>query len=185
MPVEKMPAVRLATLIKKHWSAEEWPQTIAVMSSLAPAAQRGWLKAAELEKVCYWKSPRAIHHIRGNNTASVKKITAAALACTTEPEKIETLITLKGVSYPMASALLTLLYPDTYGVIDVRVWELLHYFGLVKGNSKGANFTTAQWLDFLLALRQLAKRHQTTVRDMERNLFVIHTLYRTGVLYKV
>jgi hypothetical protein len=35
----------------------------------------------------------------------------------------------KGVSVPMASALLTLLDPKRYGVIDIRVWQLLHRMG--------------------------------------------------------
>jgi len=35
----------------------------------------------------------------------------------------------KGVSVPMASALLTLLDPKRYGVIDIRIWQLLHRMG--------------------------------------------------------
>ncbi len=183
MAIKKIPAPRLDKLVKQHWSAEEWPDTHSLMIALAPAAQRGWLKLAELEKVCYWKSPRAIHYIRANSAAAVKKVTAKALACEDEQERIEILITLKGVSFPMASALLTLLNPEQYGVIDIRVWQLLQYFGLVEGNLRGTNFTTVQWLGFLSALRGIATRHKVKVRDAERTLFIIHTLYQEGLLY--
>jgi thermostable 8-oxoguanine DNA glycosylase len=183
MAIQKISKKKFHELIRAHWSAEEWPATVRLMEALQPASERGWLSLKELEQVCYWKSPRAIHHIRANSATTVKKITRMALLATDEVARMDLLQQLKGVSFPMASALLTLLQPAQYGVIDIRVWQVLAYMGWVKGNPAGVQFTMAQWIQFLGALRALARHHQSSVRDVERTLFLLHATYKEGLLY--
>jgi hypothetical protein len=47
-------------LLKQHLSAEEDTKTAALIRELRPARARGYLTREELEKVCRWKSARAI-----------------------------------------------------------------------------------------------------------------------------
>jgi len=84
---------------------------------------------------------------------------------------------------PMASALLTLLDPKRYGVIDIRVWQLLHKLGTVKKNPGGVGFNFGNWYQFLMIIRYFAKKFGVKARDIERTLFHVHKEYQAGRLY--
>jgi len=90
---------------------------------------------------------------------------------------------LHGVSVPTASAILTLLDPDRYGVIDIRVWQLLHALGVVDGNRGGTGLTVSQWEQFLAVIRSHSVRFKVSARDIERSLFFIHRDHQSGTLY--
>jgi len=94
------------------------------------------------------------------------------------------LLKLEGVSVPSASAILTLLNPPRYGVIDIRVWQLLHRLGAVEGNRAGTGLTVAQWESFLRLIRQLAGTFRVSARVIERTLFNVHREYQSGRLYE-
>lgn len=74
----------------------------------------------------------------------------------------------------MASAILMLLEPDRYAVIDIRVWQLLRGRGAVYGNAAGASFTFRQWVTYLGVVRRLSSEVGVSVRDVERTLFKLH-----------
>ncbi len=88
------------------------------------------------------------------------------------------------MSVPMASAILMLLNPKRYGVIDIRVWQLLHEVGTVTKNADGVGFNFKNWYQFLVVLRYFAKKLGVTARDIERTLFIAHKEYQVGRLYK-
>ena len=50
---------------------------------------------------------------------------------------MEHLLALDGVSVPVASAILTLLDPRRYGVLDIRAWQLLYAMQGVDANPAG------------------------------------------------
>ncbi len=75
-----------------------------------------------------------------------------------ERRKIDLLTRLKGVSIPTASAILTLIEPQNYGVIDIRVWKLLYLYGVVKKKPRGQGFTFDDWFHYLSKLRYFAKK---------------------------
>lgn len=174
---------RLELLVRKNLSVEEDQRVASLSRRLRVARRRGYLTKTELEEICLWKSARAIGHIRGNNHHLVRAATCAALATRSEEGRLEALLRLKGVSVPMASAVLTLLDPKRYGVIDIRVWRLLHAVGAVTGNSRGVNLSANNWLEFLALLRHLSKRFRVTARDIERTLFKLHKANQKGRLY--
>jgi hypothetical protein len=92
-------------------------------------------------------------------------------------------MSLDGVSLPMASAVLTLLNPRRYGVIDIRVWQLLYGIGAVTKNPSGVGFTFSHWHQFLMIIRQFAEEFHVSARDIERSLFSAHQAYQKGNLY--
>ena len=184
MALKKLPYSRLEPLIRKHLSVEEEDSTTEIIRRLRAARKRGYVTSAELAAVCYWKSPRAIQNIRSNSPARVRAITRSALATRSERRRLEALVQLKGVSVPMASALLMLLDPKRYGVIDIRVWQLLHEFGTVTKNADGVGFNFKNWYQFLMVLRYFAKKLDVSARDIERTLFIAHKEYQAGRLYK-
>ena len=162
---------------------EEQQRAAELCARLRSARRRGYLTKAEFVAACHWKSPRPINHIRANTHHRVRAATRAALATRSDALRLQALLQLDGVSVPTASAILTLLDPRRYGVIDIRVWRLLHSMREVTGNREGRNLTPAQWLEFLDVLRPLASRLGVTVREAELALFNAHKARQEGRLY--
>jgi hypothetical protein len=184
MPLNKLPYKRLQHLIGLHLSTRENPATQKVIDELSTIRERGYLTKADLVKVCRWKSPRAIKHIQRNSPEKVKKVTTAAFATRSEQKKMELLTNLYGVSVPMASSILMLTNPLSYGVIDIRTWQLLYEIGSVRTNPNGSGFNFKQWRRYLTILRYYSKKYKVGARDIERTLFRVHVLYQKGKLYK-
>jgi hypothetical protein len=184
MPLKKIPYKTLGELIKKNLSLTEETEDEQLFKSLSLAKKRGWLIKSELITICKWKSARAIRHIESNTPQKIKKHTQAAFSSKSEMIKIEELTKLRGVSIPMASAILTLTNPKRYGVIDIRVWELLYKIGSVQSNPNGINFKFREWYRLIVILRYHANKLDVTVRDIERIIFKVHKKYQSGRLYK-
>ena len=183
MALARLPYTRLQELIGLHLSTAEDPATRILIDELSPARKRGYLMRSELVEVCRWKSARAIRHIRRNRPDSVKTVTAAAFKTRNEEKRLSLLMSLHGVSVPMASAILTLTNPSRYGVIDIRVWQLLFGMGSVSSKPNGVGFGFREWDQFLKIIRHFAGKYGVDARDIERTLFNVHARYQRGVLY--
>jgi hypothetical protein len=176
---------RLERVIRRHLEVEEDEGTARLCRDLRAARERGYLRRSELLAVCRWKSPRAIHHVRANTARQVRRATGLALSARSEESRLDALLTLKGVSVPMASAALTLLSPRRYGVIDIRVWQLLHAHGVVTRNAFGVGLSAGNWRQFLTVIRHFARKLRVKARDVERALFDAHRARQKGRLYRL
>jgi hypothetical protein len=87
----------------------------------------------------------------------IRRVSTAALAARDEQARIAHLVALPGVSVATASAILTLIDPARYGVLDIRCWQLLFSLRSVAGNRRGRAFTLAQWEQYLTRLRGHAR----------------------------
>lgn len=183
MALRRVRRVRLEPLVRAHLVTDRDESVRRLASRLRRARRRRHLTPLDLEAICRWKSPRAIWQVRSNSRAAVRAATSRALRARDERARVEALIELRGVSIPMASAVLTLLYPRRYGVIDIRVWQLLHALGRVSDRAGGVGLRVAHWLEFLAVLRPLAWALGVTVRRAERTLFDIHRARQVGRLY--
>ncbi len=96
---------------------------------------------------------------------------------------MELLTALDGVNVPMASAILTLIEPTRYGVIDIRVWQLLFAIDSVRKNSQGRGLNFDHWHHYLRKLRSYAKELRVPARAVERTLFEYHKKIQKGRLY--
>jgi hypothetical protein len=83
----------------------------------------------------------------------------------------------------MASAILTLTNPRRYGVIDIRVWQLLFDLGSVRTKPGGVGFSFKNWYHYLMKLRYHARTLGVPVRTVEYSLFLYHQRVRRGPLY--
>lgn len=75
---------------------------------------------------------------------------------------------------PVASAILTILEPERYGVIDIRAWQVLHHYGAVTTNPDGRGFSIDEWLTYIGVLRDWAKRFAVSARRVEHSLYLYH-----------
>jgi hypothetical protein len=92
------------------------------------AIRNGETTLANLEAIVRWKSERAVHYLIGNGSANVRQALAVAAAprCSTQ-EAIAALLALHGVDLPIASAILTAIFPEHYTVMDCQILEALGY----------------------------------------------------------
>jgi hypothetical protein len=181
--LRELPYEKLEPLIRDHLCHEESEDTAALIERLRPARRRGYLTPKELEEICRWKSARAIHHVKANTAKRIRAATSTALNTRSEMRRLEALTTLSGVSIPMASAVLMLLDPKRYGVIDMRVWQLMYKVGAVKKNPRGTGFTFQNWYQFLMIIRYFARKFGVSARLVERALFLAHKEYQAGRPY--
>jgi hypothetical protein len=153
------------------------------MARVRAARRRGFVSRGEFLAMCRWKSPRAQRHYLRNGAARIRAASRRALASRSERRRIEHLLALDGVSVPVASAILTLLDPRRYGVLDIRAWQMLYAVRGVDANPAGRGFTVAQWLRYLATLREHARRLRASARAVEFTLFLCHRKRQRGLLY--
>jgi len=153
------------------------------MKRLTGVRSRREFSRAEFLLMCRWKSPRAMHHYRRNSAVRIRDVARAALGTRDERKRIELLTGLRGVSVPIASSILTLIDPKRYGVLDIRVWQLLFALDVVTSKPKGRGFSVDDWEQYLTVLRRHAQELGAPVRTVEYTLFQCHRKWQTGRLY--
>jgi hypothetical protein len=173
----------LDALLRRELVREEHPATAALIRELAGVRARGAFTRLEFTRMCRWKSPRARRLWESNSAARLRAVSRAVLATRSERRRMELLTSLHGVGVPIASAILTLIDPRRYGVLDIRAWQLLFAIRAVAANPRGQGFTIAHWEQYLAALRHHARRLDVPARTVEYTLFECHRKLQRGTLY--
>lgn len=105
----------------------------------------------EFYEICMQKSFRPKNkYIKNKN---VEEISKNCLNEKDESNKIKILCSLDGVGIPTASAILSVIYPEKYPIIDKRCVEQLIYFGY----NINENFSVKNWIKYLNIMREIAK----------------------------
>ena len=183
MPLPRLPYASVDALFAREALAEEDPGTRALIADLRHVKKRGEFSRGEFLRMSRWKSPRAAPHYARNTAAQIRRVSRAVLAARSEARRIALLTSLHGVSVPVASAILTLIDPKRYGVLDIRVWQLLHALGAVDGKPGGRGFGAGDWESYLACLRPAARGLGVSVRIAEYTLFHCHRRFQLGRLY--
>jgi hypothetical protein len=181
--LRRLPYRSLEALFRRERPREEEPGTRALIERLSHVKRVGEFSRPEFLEMCRWKSPRAAPQYRRNRAARICQVSRAVLASRSEERRLDLLTGLRGVSVPVASAILTLVDPARYGVLDIRVWQLLFALGCVGGRPGGRGFLARDWLDYLAILRRQARRLGISVREVEYTLFHSHRKFQAGLLY--
>lgn len=171
-------------LIKNNLSTKESADTSKLIKDLNHIKNRGYFTKEEFIKMGMWKSPRPKQKYLKNSEKEIIEISKKVLSTKFEKRRIDLLTKLRGVKIPTASAILTLIDPKNYGVIDIRVWQVLYLYGSVKDKPSGTNFDFNNWYNYLMKLRYYAKKFKVSARDIERTLFLYHKKIQEGNLYK-
>jgi len=140
-----------------------------------------YLTLAEFDEILHWKLRgqygRQRKRRRANTEAVIRTVTGVALTITHTDEEYELelrmgiLSTLRGVSVPVASAVLALVFPERYAVIDFRGWRQV--FG-----SEKRTFSISDYKKYLGELKQLAAELGWMVQEVD--LAVWDTTERTA-----
>lgn len=174
----------IAELLENEVEIHFSDPAVPLITQLHHVRNTGYLVKPELLRICKWKDPRELRRRdwNANTEESVKILTGQALSETDEAKRIQHLINIKGVGTAIGSALLTLVYPEKYGVIDTRVWRLLYLYDEVGHNPYGKNLSISDWLLYLPKLRDWSDEFGVEARQIELTLFEHHKATFTGKL---
>ena len=111
-----------------------------------------------------WKSPRPKKHYENNDDLTVKRITRHSFATESEKERIECLLDLKGVGYPVASTILHFAFPERYPIMDFRVIKSL-------GLKQPKSYTFAFWDEYCCKIRKISKSTGADIRTIDKALW--------------
>ena len=106
--------------------------------------KRGYLLKKEFVSIGKWKAERQKGRYENNNNEDVESATKEALEAS-DRDKIKILRLLEGVGIPVASAILTVVYPKEYCVIDYRTWRALLW---LRELAKKENFTFTSYREY-------------------------------------
>lgn len=147
--------------------------------------KRGHLLFKEFYFICMWKSPRPKKLYESEkNKKNVEYITKEAFKINDEKDKILKLCELDGVQIPTASAILSVVFPEKYAVIDIRVLSILNEFKLIKYEEQ-QSITPKMWVEYLDILSNLSKNNNNIeFREIDKILFGYSVKNRKENLYK-
>ncbi len=153
------PTAELPALIKAYDAAQDAPALAAGRLIRAGDTNRD-----HVETIFEWKTRgrggiRFLH----NTDAEITDVLTLAMQAKTERAAIAVLTGLNGVLIPIASAILTAIFPERYTVIDFRSLEAL-------GISR-AVYSLNFYLGYLAKCRELAAASQVTLLNLDRALW--------------
>ncbi len=133
-----------------------------------------YLTLSEFERILEWKLGQQIgrqRELRKSNTdAIIRAVTGLALTIAhSDPDyqlelRTTILCALRGVAVPIASAVLGLVYPKEYAVIDYRTWRQIF-------NEPRDVFSTADYKRYMTKIRELASELGWQVQEVDHAIW--------------
>ena len=152
----------------KVWASRRYDITndAWVMNEVIPRVKaRGYFDKADFIAVAEWKTPRVRKHYHSNSAEEIRDVTTLALSTRSERLRIESLLLLRGVSWPVASVILHLAHKDPYPILDFHVlWSL----GV---DVQHITYNFAFWWAYTEFCRQLSDENQVDMRTLDRALW--------------
>jgi thermostable 8-oxoguanine DNA glycosylase len=134
--------------------------------------KRGWLNKEEFLTFCLWKSRRPKKWYNLNSEQDIERLTKLSFSEKDEIKKITFLTELKGVSIPTASAILSIINPELYPIIDERCIQSLNKLGAINWTI----INNKNWLNYLEIIRKLGKENNKPAREIEKGLFAYNRI---------
>lgn len=161
---------QILNLIERADDNFETKNLISYFSSLKSQRIPMFLDNIDIEKVFKWKLRSQFGRqkiLRQSNTDEViQKVTSLAFGIEhTDNDyeielKLKILSSLRGVEIPVASAILTLVYPDKFAVIDFRVWKQLF-------KVKKSSYTTKDYLKYYQKAKYLSEKYNLSLQQID------------------
>lgn len=165
--------ITAAQLIPYRAMSEDYNQTEHLKTRFARVRLERrpfYLTSDEFDEILHWKLRgqygRQAERRKANTEQVIGIVTQAAFAIVHPDEEYELelrmgiLCTLRGVGVPIASAILALVFPEKYAVIDFRGWRQ------VFGEEKRA-FSVADYKRYLREIKRLAQEIGWLVQEVD------------------
>ncbi|MFH2136828.1 MAG: hypothetical protein ABII19_04365 [Patescibacteria group bacterium] len=130
--------------------------------------KRGYLTPQEFFCIVIWKANRKKTQIRDairKRGISIEELTAKINRTKIAEKKMSLLTEIKHIGIPMASAILTVLYPKDFTVLDYRVWDDLKDKFVVEGRQPD---TIKEYLEYVDVCKMFSKKYNKSLRDIDR-----------------
>lgn len=165
--------VTAAQLAPYRTSSDDYALTERLKTQFARLRQECqplYLSAADFDEILHWKLRgqygRQRERRKANTEDVIRTVTGAALTIA-HPDKeyeielrVSILCALCGVGVPVASAVLALVFPEKYAVIDFRGWRQV--FGKEK-----TTFSIPDYRRYLQEIRRLADELKWPVQEVD------------------
>jgi len=125
-----------------------------------------YLTRDQFVQIGLWKSRRPQKHYLNeeNDDLTVKEVTQFCFSTKSCNARIKTLLTLKGVSWPLASTILHFAFPDKFPIMDFRVvWSL--------GWKKPPSYKYIFWQEYCDKVNNISKKLKLPIRTVEKALW--------------
>ena len=156
--------------LRRTYVDDELQTLLAGFANIRATRQPLFLTLVELDAILHWKLrtqyARQQRWRQANTQEVVRAVTGVALTITLPDPgyelelRVGLLCTLRGVGVPVASAILTLIYPEEYGVIDFRVWRQVF-------SEERSMFSISDYKRYLHEIHKLAKELAWTVQEVD------------------
>lgn len=142
---------------------------------------QGYLSASDFFMIVIWKSNRSKSKVAkrlvemgySSLEGAVKSITTEVNILNDSNQRLKYLMANCGFRLPMASAILTVLFPDSFTVYDVRVCDILQENGYNFHSLTDRKFSDGLWndyTDYINAVSVTAPK-EYSLRDKDRYLW--------------
>jgi hypothetical protein len=148
------------------WAATYPVDADAVVLGLADKARPTY---ADVEAIVRWKSTRSIGYFGRNRRSDVLASVRGAIDVDDELDALRRLVALHGVRERVGSAILAVLRPSRYTVMDVRAWTTLIRFGYLDEHATEP--WLASWVPYLDVCRGIASESALDLRTVDRALW--------------
>jgi hypothetical protein len=172
----------LETLKSKYISLsnKEWVEILNLRKKINENISKySCIKIDTFEEILKWKlrkqKGRTEKHRKYNTEEIINTITSSAIKIDHQKSNIRDqirtsiLMSIPGVGIGVASAVLALTFPETYGVIDYINWRVLY------GTDKNT-FSINDYQNYLNDLRSMARKLNVNVQDVD------YLLWKKGML---
>jgi len=167
---------QIKDLISRADDYEETKRLIVKLDGLKRSRTPFYLDINDLDEIFHWKFRgqyyRQERNIQLNTDELVRKVTSYAFSVYGVDERdtirlmLKSLIILHGVQIPVASAIMTLCFPEKYCVIDRRGWRQIH--GKEK---KYGNYSIKEYLDYWSRIKSAAIKYEVTPQEVDMSLW--------------
>lgn len=136
-------------------------------------SESGTLSSYDFFAIVIWKSNRAKTKIKKGLSDIGKTVDELMRAVGTTPEqvaKVDLLLATRGIGLAMASAILTVCYPQEFTVLDYRAWESLKSLE-IPDLPKRVPGTASEYVQYCWACKAFAQHMGVSLRDLDRVLW--------------
>jgi thermostable 8-oxoguanine DNA glycosylase len=142
-----------------------------LFSTVGPTfAKSGVMSDFDFFAIVTWKSNRSKTKVRKGLNRSAEEVMRAVHTKTDDRGRLEKLIEIGGIGIPIASAVLTVCYPDRFTVLDYRAWETLRELGRVTAVRMPTR-PEGYFDTYLKACQALAHENSMTLRELDHALW--------------
>ena len=161
----------IPSLARQYMMTGKGAEKDAAMAAAGQCIVGGQRTRANLAIIYRWKSARSIRHLCRNEDADIDRCLLQAVQARDDDRAAITALVripalrsgLHGFQIPVASAVLTALFPKLFTVID---YKALGSLGFPQA-SPGVDF----YLEYLCACRHISEENKTCLRTLDRALW--------------